>query len=222
MTFIILKKVNEENLRITPINVISKFINLLLAWLAVTAFILGFLLPFFSGSTSNAKLYSFFTSEIGSGNIINYILKIIIVFVLSPLLMSITIPIPWMLIDTYLKSYNSRTKTNSFVGKAIQAKLSPLFAIGGLVTLIVQNISLDTIVLIAVFAVAILAFPTIIMVTLYNMLFQVKYYESFLRKIPVPFGTTSVQMEVKFKKDSENTDQQQDNVFLKELAPDYV
>ena len=136
--------------------------------------------------------------------------------------MSITIPIPWMLIDTYLKSYNSRTKTNSFVGKAIQAKLSPLFAIGGLVTLIVQNISLDTIVLIAVFAVAILAFPTIIMVTLYNMLFQVKYYESFLRKIPVPFGTTSVQMEVKFKKDSENTDQQQDNVFLKELAPDYV
>lgn len=216
------EKVDEENLRITPINVISKFINLLLAWLAVTAFILGFLLPLFSGSTSNAKLYSFFTAEFGSGSLIDYILKIIIVFVLAPLLMSITIPIPWMLIDAHLKSYNTNTKTNAFVGRAIQTKLSPLFAIGGLITLIVQNISVDTIILIVIFAIAILAFPTIIMVTLYSMLFQVKYYESFLRKIPVPFGTTSVQMEVKFQKQSDNADEQGDELPADESSPESI
>ena len=33
---------------------------------------------------------------------------------------------------------------------------------------------------------------------LYNMLFQVEYYEAFLRRIPVPFGATIIEMEQKF------------------------
>ncbi len=202
------EKVEAETLRITPNSIISKFINLILAWIAVVAFLLGFLLSLFTGKS---KIYTFFTVQWNSGMPIDYLLKIIIIFVLSPLLMSITIPIPWMLIDTKLKAYSSATKTNNFVGRAVQAKLSPLFAIGGLITLIMQNLSIDTIILIVIFVIAILALPSVLMVTLYNMLFQVKYYESFLREIPVPFGTTKVDMEVKFQKQDgkvpENTEE---------------
>lgn len=206
------EKVELHELRITPGVVISKFINLILAWFAVTAFLLGFLLQFFSSSATKSKIITFFTTEWNSGPVylFDYFLKIIIIYILAPLLMSITIPIPWMLIDTRLKAYSSGTKTNSFVGRAVQARLSPLFAIGGILTLVMQNLSLETLVGVIIFILAILALPSIIMVTLYNMLFQVKYYESFLKEIPVPFGTTSVQMETKFQKQDEPQSQDQD------------
>jgi hypothetical protein len=196
------EKVERETLRISPNTIIAKFINLLLSWFAVTAFLLGFLLPLFSGAGQNEKLFSFLTSNLT--DIGNYILKCLVVFVLAPILMSLTVPIPWMLLDARLKAYNSGAKINSFVGRAIQGKLNSIFAIGGVVALIMQNLSLDTIVLVIVFIFSFLAFPSMITVTLYNMLFQVQYYESFLREIPVPFGTTKVEMELKFKKNDQS------------------
>lgn len=196
------EKVDTKNLRIMPGTIIAKFINILLSWFAITAFLLGFLLPLFSGKTSADKLYAFFTSDIS--NPFNFILKILIVFVLGPLLMTITVPIPWMLLDTRLKAYNSATKVNTFVGSAVQTRLNSIFAISGIVTLIMQNLSLDTIVLVIVFIISILAFPAMLMITLYNMLFQVQYYESFLVQIPVPFGISKLDLEVKFSNKSEN------------------
>ena len=127
--------------------------------------------------------------------------------------MTITIPIPWMLLDTRLKAYSSGAKINSFVGKVIQSRVNSLFAIGGIATLLIQNLSLNnfgSIILSAVFfVIGYLAFPTILMVTLYNMLFQVQYYESFLREIPVPFGTTRIDVETKFTKAEESKDEDQ-------------
>ena len=203
------EKVGQENLRIMPGTIIAKFINLILSWFAVVAFLLGFLLQSFQGTD---KLFAFFTANF-STNPVNYILKLIIVFVLAPILMTITIPIPWMLLDTRLKAYSSGAKINSFVGKVIQSRVNSLFAIGGIATLLIQNLSLNnfgSIILSAVFfVIGYLAFPTILMVTLYNMLFQVQYYESFLREIPVPFGTTRIDVETKFTKAEESKDEDQ-------------
>ena len=199
------EKVDREDLRIMPGTIIAKFINLLLSWFAVTVFLLGFLLFLFSGSSTSDKLLSFFQSN----DIFNYLFKCVIVFFIAPVFMSLTVPIPWMLLDTRLKAYNSGAKINSFVGRAIQIRLNSIFAIGGIVTLVLQNLSADTIILIIVFIFAFLSFPAMLMVTLYNMLFQVQYYESFLREIPVPFGTTSVETELKFKKQSENLEEKE-------------
>lgn len=196
------EKVELENLRITPNTILNKFINLILSWFAVTAFLLGFFLPLFYGATGSDKLYSFFTASLGLS--LAYILKLLIVFVFAPLLMSITVPIPWMLLDAQLKAYNSSNRTNSFVGKAVQTRVNSLFAIGGIVTLLIQNLTFDNIVTAIIFIFSFLAFPTILIVTLYNMLFRVQYYESFLKEIPVPFGKTRVEMETKFTKDEES------------------
>lgn len=190
------EKVDSDDLRIMPGTIIAKFINLILSWFAVTAFLLGFLLSVFPGSTTADKLTTFFTAT--PGLTLEYILKLLIVFVLSPLLMTITVPIPWMLLDTRLKAYNSSAKINSFVGRAVQSRLNGLFAVGGIGTLLLQGLNADNIILAVVFIFGFLAFPTILVVTLYNMLFQVKYYESFLKEIPVPFGTTRIDSETKF------------------------
>ena len=201
------EKVDRKTLRINVGTIIGKFINLLLSWFAVTAFLLGFLLTFFNGTTSatSDKLYAFITSEFVFNNLSNYILKLLIVFVLGPILMTITVPIPWMLLDSHLKAYSSSSKINSFVGKAVQTRLNSVFALGGFITLILQNLSLNTIVLVIVFIFGILAFPSMLMITLYNMLFQVQYYETFLKAIPVPFGTTKIEMEIKFNNKVETT-----------------
>ena len=201
------EKVDREDLRIIPGTVIAKFINLLISWFAVTVFLLGFLLFLFPGGDSSAKLVSFFQPS----DFLVLLFKYIIVFLLAPILMSITVPIPWMLLDTRLKAYSSGAKINSFVGHAVQVRLNSIFAVGGIVTLVIQNLKPDVIILIIVFIFVFLSFPSMLMVSLYNMLFQVQYYESFLREIPVPFGTTSVQMEVKFQKEDINNSEKTEN-----------
>lgn len=206
------EKVELEDLRIVPGIVIAKFINLLMSYLAITAFLLGIFLGFFNGTDSTAKLITFFESNL-SNDPVAYVLKLILVFVLAPLLLTLTIPIPWMLIDTKLKAYNSKLKINSLVGKSIQKLLTPIFAIGGLATLLLQNLTPDVIILFLTFIFIFLAFPSILMVTLYNMIFQVKYYESILRSIPVPYGTTKVEMELKFKKTEDESSNREDQVL---------
>ena len=52
---------------------------------------------------------------------------------------------------------------------------------------------------------------------LYNMLFQVEYYEAFLQGIPVPFGTTTIEMEQKFlTKNNESKETTPKNASTKE------
>lgn len=192
------EKVPESDLRIKPGLIIAKFINLLMSWLAVSAFLLGIVMNY----VDNTWLADFFTANLfgSSPNYALYFVKVLLILVAAPILMTVVIPIPWMLLDVRLKAFHSGSKQVFLVGRAIQARLNPIFAVGGLVSLVMANLSVDLIVQLISFVIAFLCFPSVLIVTLYYMLFQVKYYESFLRRIPVPYGTTKVVMEVKFKK----------------------
>ncbi len=201
------EKTIEEERKVVPGLVIGKFINLLISWLAVSAFVIGlFYLPIagliFGEPSQQQQILNFFEPD-PFVNPILYLFKLLLIFIISPLLLSIIIPVPWMLIDTKLKAYNSKIKLNFLVGRQLQARLSVLFAIGGLVTLFLSFISrldllLEFALLFISFVILFIGLPSAIIVMLYNMLFQVEYYEAFLRGIPVPYGTTTIEMEQKF------------------------
>lgn len=229
------EKTTEEELKILPSHIISKFINLLLSWLAVSAFVIGVLLPLGDiiivafgnpigafGNPNQDRMLRFFNPDFGTFPIM-YIYKLILIFVISPLLLSIVWPIPWMLIDTKLKSYKSGLKLNFLVGKQLQSRLSAFFAVGGLVTLFITFATdipafINFIIAFLGFVLFFLGLPSAIIVLLYNLLFQVQYYESILTAIPVPFGSTKVEMEVKIKKKPEIEGKNEENDIIESLA----
>ncbi|MHA2289866.1 MAG: hypothetical protein ACXABG_13865, partial [Promethearchaeota archaeon] len=104
------EKLGDSERKVIPGVAINKFINLLLTWLAVTAFLIGIFLPLLGslltpGENSEQSILRFLTANFDDP--LYYVIKLIFVLLLTPILLNIVIPIPWMLIDTQLKSYSS-------------------------------------------------------------------------------------------------------------------
>ncbi|MHA1991744.1 MAG: hypothetical protein ACW981_12845 [Candidatus Hodarchaeales archaeon] len=215
------EKMGVSERKITPALTINKFINLLLTWLAVVAFLIGIFipliggLPFFSGSgTPEIYITDFLNANFN--NLAYYFIKIIFVLFLSPILLLIVIPIPWMLIDTQLKSYSSGPRINHMVGRLVQQRVASLFAIGGIVSLILVNQTFEFYFALIGFILFFIGFPVALVSFFYNLLFQLEYYDEFIKIIPVPLGITSVAMESKITDSDSETPPQQEDTEIKE------
>ncbi|MHA1984184.1 MAG: hypothetical protein ACW967_07505 [Candidatus Hodarchaeales archaeon] len=222
------EKMGVSERKITPALSINKFINLLLTWLAVVAFLIGIFIPliggfpFFSGPgfTPGEYITDFFNANFN--NLAYYFIKIIFVLFVSPLLLLIVIPIPWMLIDTQLKSYSSGPRINHVVGRLVQQRLTSLFAIGGIVSLILVNQDFDFYFALIGFILFFIGLPVALVSFFYNLLFQLEYYDEFIKIIPVPLGITSVAMESKITKLETETSPQQKDTEIKENNDDLI
>lgn len=196
------EKLSESERKINATIIFNKLINLLIVWLSIVAFLIGVILPFLSfifpasANTANSQVLLFLQSSIQSNGLI-YLVKILLVMFIAPLLLTIVIPIPWMLIDSQLKGYLELPRINFFIGSLIQQKLASLFAIGGLISLILSNINLQFIISFIIFIFLFISLPAVLVTFLYNLFFQISHYQVFMQEIPVPYGNTQVIMEAK-------------------------
>ena len=193
---------SDSERKITAPIIFGKFLNLLIVWLSVVAFLIGVILPFLgiifpaNANTTYLRVIVFLQSNTQSNWLI-YLLKIVLVLFIAALLLTIVIPIPWMLIDSQLKGYLAEQRVNFFVGSQLQQRLASLFAIGGLLSLVLTNFTLDFIIAFLVFTFLFVSLPAVIVTFLYNFFFQVSHYQVFMQEIPVPYGNTQVVMETK-------------------------
>ena len=183
------EKLGESERKIIPGLALNKFINLLLSWLAVSAFLIGGTIRLF-----NFPVTTFLTSN---DDLLYVFLRYIFVLIISPILLLIVIPIPWMLIDTQLKNYSSGSRLNNLVGRLVQQRVASLFAIGGVVSLFLISATLETLIALIVFIIIFVGLPASLVALFYNLLFQMEFYDEFIKTIPVPYGLTQVIMESK-------------------------
>ncbi|OLS16627.1 MAG: hypothetical protein HeimC3_52710 [Candidatus Heimdallarchaeota archaeon LC_3] len=183
------EKLGVSERKINPGMAINKFINLLLSWLAVSAFLIG----------STIRLFDFPVSEflISNDNLLYIFLRYIFVLIISPVLLLIVIPIPWMLTDTQLKSYSSKLRLNNLVGRLVQQRVASLFAIGGVISLFLISPSIELLLALIGFIIIFVGLPASLVAFLYNLLFQMEFYDEFIKTIPVPYGLTQIIMESK-------------------------
>ena len=208
------EKLGESERKIGAPIVIGKLIALIIAWLSIVAFFISFFLqyldilwlPPIDYVTAGSDLTSIRAQKLFDADLTNpaaYLVKVLIVLFLSPVVLSIVVPLPWMLIDSNLKSYASGPRINNFVGRIVGQRISSVFFFAGLVSVIsiVPATSLlPFLVSMIVFVLLFIALPASIVVFLYHILFNVQYYNVFVDLIPVPFGLTRVDMQAKSAK----------------------
>ncbi|MHA2297328.1 MAG: hypothetical protein ACXAEU_14800 [Candidatus Hodarchaeales archaeon] len=200
------EKVSEEEHVVTGPFVLSRFITFFISWLSISSSlvslfgnILGGL--FFPGPTIDPVI-----NLLGNNGLEGIAWKFLLIMVIAPLILTLIIPITWLLLDVRLKALHSGSMTNWFVGTKVQSRLNGFISIGALIALggsfgLDQLVDkLTTIISLVFYCIFYISFPMILIITLYSLLFHTTFYEKFLDAIPVPYGETNVEFFVKERK----------------------
>ena len=99
------EELEEEELKIIPGQIISRFINLLIAWTSISATLISLVAGFVYGSDAD-DLSGFLEST----NLLDIFLKILLVLIIAPLALTLFIPVSWMLLDVHMKAWNKKNR----------------------------------------------------------------------------------------------------------------
>ncbi|MFX1511340.1 MAG: hypothetical protein ACFFCQ_02020 [Promethearchaeota archaeon] len=205
------EKVTEEERYVKHSQITSKFIGLLIAWTSLAA--------------------TFVSIWVGDGDIVEFvedtswvaeIIKFFLVFIISPLALTIFIPVSWMLLDVKLKAYHTGSKINWYVGKKVQQTLSSYVTIGAVIAS-ASAIGFDklrTVLDIFLMVFSWVGLACFLIVFLYSILFQIGYYSVFLNVIPVPYGETDVKLTEREILETENLEKEDIVEDEEELGPE--
>ncbi len=133
------------------------------------------------------------------GSFITIAFQFTVIYFLSPLLLTVIIPIPWMLIDVRLKAFDEKKwKINWYIGQKVQQRTRNLVSIGAILALGASfplysraEVILQMIALILVY----MALPSVIIALLYLLLFQSRLKPEIIKACDVPYGKTKVELE---------------------------
>ncbi|MFW9991353.1 MAG: hypothetical protein ACFFD4_04775 [Candidatus Odinarchaeota archaeon] len=204
------EKVSEEAHKVSGPLILSRFIALFISWISISSS----LVAIFGTSPLGGWLYTgarFDSSDpivnfLGDAGIIGILLKFLLIMVMAPLILTLIIPITWLLVDVRLKALHTGSMTNWYVGHKVQARLNSFVSIGALIALggsvVISSISdifnkLVTIISLVFYCIFYISFPIIVIITIYSLLFHTTFYEKFLDAIPAPYGETKVEFFVK-------------------------
>ncbi len=204
------EKVSEEERYVKHSHLTSKFIALVIAWTSLAATLVSV--------------------WVGDGNIVKFVedpstfelfIQFILVFVLSPLALTIFIPVSWMLLDVKLKAYHTGQKINWYVGKKVQQTLSSYVTLGAIIAS-ASAIGFDklrTVLDIFLMVFSWVGLACFLIVFLYSILFQIGYYDVFLETIPVPYGETDVKLTEREVIEPEPVTEEPEEDKIEEEAP---
>ncbi len=185
------EELEEEDLRIAPNFIFARFLNLLIAWTSISATLVSLMAQIRYDGDSE-KLAKF----LESGDLIEIILKILIVLIIAPLALTLFVPTSWMLLDVHMKAWNKKKRTSWFVGTKVQNKTRSFIAIGAVVTS-ASAIGIDQLELVVSIFLLIIAWvgmACVLVVLLYTLLFHAGYKEAFTETIKIPSGETSLDL----------------------------
>ncbi len=201
--------VPEKEQRFSFGHVISKFIALLIVWasMAATLFttlagLVSIIFKDFNPANfivlDNAQRTAIGLNQIDLlGQILYILAQILVIYILSPLILTFIVPLPWMLIDVKLKAFNSKAKINWYIGQKVQARarsivsIAAIASVGASFALFTRiEVVLQMIALILVY----MALPSIIVSLFYLLLFQSRFRKEITKACEVPFAITKVEV----------------------------
>ncbi|MHA1167288.1 MAG: hypothetical protein ACTSRU_05660 [Candidatus Hodarchaeales archaeon] len=203
------EKVSEEAHDVKGPQVLARFINLLIAWISISSSLVSIFGNFImkiiydANPVTDPLLADPVIRFLSSTALLEILLKFLLIIIIAPLILTLIVPISWLLLDVHLKALQSSSMTNWYVGKKVQARLNSFVSIGALVALGgsfgIENLAnkLITIVSLVFYCLFYVSFPIILIVILYSLFFHTTFYESFLEAIPIPYGETKVEFFVK-------------------------
>ena len=185
-----LEYVPLEKRKIAMPHILNKYLALLLAWVSVSAFLMNILAVIIANGHPERILNP-------GDDILFFLLRTFILFILVPLIFTLIYPLAWMLTDARLKAYNSGSKLNWLVGKKVATLTGGFITLASLSALGADAISdfavraqlmLDLV----LFCLINISLIVIFISFFYNVFFQGKFYQTIIDGVEVGFGVTAV------------------------------
>ena len=185
------EELEEEELKIIPGQIISRFINLLIAWTSISATLISLVAGFVYGSDAD-DLSGFLEST----NLLDIFLKILLVLIIAPLALTLFIPISWMLLDVHMKAWNKKKRVAWLVGTKVQDKTKGYIAAGAILTsaAAIGLDQLNLLVKIILLSFAWVGLACVFVVLIYTLLFHAGYREIYHETIGIPIGETELSL----------------------------
>ena len=208
------EKLTEEERKIKHGHIISKLITLIITWASVSTA----LISIFLSLTGDSNVIAF----LNNSDPITVFIRILIILILTPLILSFMIPMGWFLLDVKLKAFDTRTKICWFVGTKIDRMLRNIITIGSMMTALGATFGDFLAKIIAVMQIFTYSFVIsglagVLTILLYYILFSGGFYDIFLSSIDVPFGITHLEIIEGDKIPSLNKNDSKSETFEEEL-----
>ncbi|MFX0209471.1 MAG: hypothetical protein ACFFDT_26035 [Candidatus Hodarchaeota archaeon] len=190
-----------EKRKIAMSHILNKFIALLIAWVSVSAFLINLVAALIAEGNPIGII-----NPAGSDiEIIAFIIRSIIIFILVPIVFTLIYPLGWMLVDAKLKAFHSGSKLNWLVGQRVVNLTAGIITLGSLLALgadIIRDFTtrLQLMIDLVLFCIVNISLVVIIISLFYNVFFQGKFYQMITDSIEVGFGITSVTLTDEFGK----------------------
>jgi hypothetical protein len=182
--------VPEEKRKIAMPHILNKYIALIIAWVSLSAFLLQIIAGFIAGGNPSVIVNP-------GGDILLFLVRTLVIFLLVPLIFTFVYPVGWMLVDAKLKAYNSVTQLNWLVGKKVVNLTAGIITLGSLMGL-GANVLTETAERLALifdlvlFCLINVSLTVILIAVFYNVFFQGAFYRRICESIEIGFGKTSV------------------------------
>ena len=185
-----LEYVPEEKRKIAMPHILNKYIALIIAWVSLSAFLLQIFAGLLSGGDPRVLINP-------GNNIILFIVRTVLIFILVPIVFTLVYPVGWMLVDAKLKAYNKFTKLNWLVGKQVVSLTAGIITVGSIIGLGATVFEdplgrIQLIIDLVLFCIVNVSLIVILIAIFYNVFFQGMFYRKITESIEVGFGVTNV------------------------------
>ncbi len=179
----------EKELKVGPGHILSRFIGLLIAWTSISATLVSLVAGFIYDSDPD-RLKEFLESS----SLVDVLLKFLLVLMIAPIVLTIFVPISWMLLDIHMKAWNKKNRTAWYVGAKVENKTKGYIAAGAIIASAgaIGIDQLDLVVTIFLLNIAWIGLACVLVVLQYSLLFHAGYREIFLETVTIPFGHTEL------------------------------
>lgn len=205
------EKLTEKERKIKHGHIISKLITLILTWASVSTA----LISIFLSITGDDNVIAFLSNN---SDMITVLIRILIILILTPLILSFMIPMGWFLLDVKLKAFDTRSKTCWYVGTKVDRMLRNIITIGSMMAALGTTFGdllakVTAVLQIFTYSFVISGLAGVITILLYYILFSGGFYDIFLTTINVPFGITHLEIldEEKVPTQAKNTEKEEEN-----------
>ncbi|MFQ5980913.1 MAG: hypothetical protein ACE5OZ_22470 [Candidatus Heimdallarchaeota archaeon] len=183
------EELTEKELKVGPGHILSRFISLLIAWTSISATLVSLVAGFIYDSDPD-RLKEFLESSA----LLDILLKFLLILIIAPIVLTIFVPISWMLLDVHMKAWNKKKRTAWYVGTKVENKTKGYIAAGAIIASAgaIGLDQLDLVVTIFLLNMAWIGLACVLVVLQYSLLFHAGYREIFLETITIPFGLTEL------------------------------
>ncbi|MFX1533729.1 MAG: hypothetical protein ACFFDI_05800 [Promethearchaeota archaeon] len=200
-TFIYFEKKDTDAKEYIPLNVvISRFAVLLIAWLSLCFFVIGFvgLLINIPDPRAFAGIMTFDAAYFW------HFIAFILLLCLAPIVLGIFIPTAWSLADLHLKAWDQKSKINWYISQKFLGRFSAVLGAGGITGAILKIVRTDptyilNIPFLLIDMILIIILPLGIIVTVYGVFLTEKVSDPLKELLDFNYGETTVNLDEKRK-----------------------